>query len=97
MSDEPESHELVMPFVSVASKGGPHDDDAYVCGYEMGVLDAYLEHARPQRYELTIHTANRDQADLIAMHRGYTATFRDSDFDGWTFGLLEVCTPGSAP
>lgn len=42
MSDEEQGYGLVMPFVSVASKGGPYDDDAYAAGWAMGALDAKL-------------------------------------------------------
>lgn len=63
-------YELKMPFLPVASRGGPYDDDAYTAGWEMGALAARLDAARhfglglPQ---VTIHRANVEQADLIAM------------------------------
>lgn len=43
---EPAEYDLVMPFVTVTSAGGPHDDDAYVAGFEMGALDACLRRLR---------------------------------------------------
>lgn len=76
--DEP-GYGLVMPFVSVTSKGGPHDDEAYVCGWEMGQLDARLQYERPLLLEQTIHAANTAQADLVAMKHGYAATVRQTD------------------
>lgn len=68
---------LVMPFVTVASKGGPHDDVSYVAGYEMGLLAAKLaEVAELRRYEyrapLPIRRENLPQADLIGMRHNYT-------------------------
>jgi hypothetical protein len=90
-ADEP-GYGLVMPFVTVASKGGPHDDAAYCAGYEMGRLDAILQTGRQRGIGLlstTCRTENQAQADLIAMHRGYTATFTESDVEGWTHAEFE--------
>lgn len=83
MTDEPD-YDLVMPFVTVASKGGPHEDGAYAAGWEMGALDGLLEHSRPPLVESTIHTSNVPQADLVAMKHGYDATFTEYD-DEWSF------------
>lgn len=83
MSDDDgdESYELAMPFVSVRSKGGPHDDESYVAGYQMGLLDAQLggsefDQGRP------IAADSREQADLIAMRHGYIAEFT-ANISGW--------------
>ena len=88
MTDEPEQqpaeYGLVMPFVAVASKGGPFDDRAYCAGWEMGRLDALLEHAAPPVHEQPVLTDNAQQADLVAMKHGYRAEFRvpeDADPD----------------
>lgn len=63
-------YDLVMPFITVASKGGPHDDQAYVAGWEMGKLDEVLR-TEPWPYETTIRTDNVPQAELLAMkHEG---------------------------
>jgi len=66
-------YELVMPFIVTHSHGGPFDDEAYVCGYEMGHLDAVLDVVRGLQVGppvLTIHRANMPQAELLAMkHR----------------------------
>lgn len=83
MSDNNDDHDdepgygLVMPFVSVQSKGGPHDDAAYAAGYAMGLLDAELggsvfDQGRAIRIE------DRQQADLIAMRHGFIAEFHDA-------------------
>jgi hypothetical protein len=88
MADDPErepvEHELVMPFVAVASNGGPFDDQAYAAGWEMGALDALLEHGQPPVHEQPLLTENAAQADLVAMKHGYRAEVRvpeDDDFD----------------
>jgi hypothetical protein len=79
---EQPGHDLVMPFLSVRSKGGPHDDDAYVAGYEMGILDALLEQQIEPITDRSIHADNRAQADLLAMRYGYVAEFGEVE-DGW--------------
>jgi hypothetical protein len=71
MSEEA-GYEIVMPFVTVTSKGGPHDDDAYTAGWEMGALDALLQHSHPPMHEQVIHAVNAEQADLIGMKHGYS-------------------------
>lgn len=75
---------LVMPFLPVKSKGGPYDDDAYCAGYEMGTLDAKLGRTTSDGWgnTLAIHAENQQQADLIAMRRGYVALFTEPE-DGW--------------
>lgn len=75
---------LVMPFVSVSSKGGPYDDVAYAAGWAMGVLDARLCQ-RPLLHEETIRTADVQQADLVAMKYGYRMESTPSDYEEWTF------------
>lgn len=68
------NHELMMPFVNVKSNGGPHDDEAYTCGYEMGTFDARCERSKNLSINLfkeLIHSSNTAQADLIAMSYGY--------------------------
>ena len=88
MSDESNEAEygLVMPFVAVASKGGPHDDDAYVAGYEAGQLDEALNvlalFGAVGPIRRTLHDTNQGQADLIAMRHGYSVTFTEAG-DGW--------------
>lgn len=93
MSEEP-GYGLVMPFVVVTSKGGPWDDQAYVAGYEMGLLDARLQLGIVgDGYQ--IHTWNIPQADLIAMRHGYTANGEISDdHPEWAFVTFEA---GSGP
>jgi hypothetical protein len=86
VSDEEQGFGLVMPFVSVASKGGPYDDDAYAAGWAMGALDAKLSAImRPVCHEETIRTADLPQADLVAMKHGYRLERSPSEDDEWTF------------
>jgi hypothetical protein len=63
-----------LPFVTVTSAGGPHDDDSYVAGWEMGRLAAMLEWVPPTVTMLTVpmlHRVNLPQADLIGMDNGF--------------------------
>jgi len=83
VSDEQPQSSLLMPFVTVVSRGGPHDDASYVAGYEMGLLDAKLA-ARPERLETTIHSVSSLQADLLAMRHGFAVAVRGSGVDGWS-------------
>lgn len=88
MSDREESQfDLVMPFVTVESKGGPHDDASYVAGYEMGLLDAALA-ARPERHEVTVHSVSALQADLLAMRHGFAVSVRESEVGGWSSAVF---------
>jgi hypothetical protein len=90
VSDGPSEFGLVMPFVTVASEGGPHEDEAYVCGFEMGHVDAFLEFGKPERHEMWVHAASVDQADLIAMRNGYRLTVGESYADEWTAVTFEL-------
>lgn len=78
--DEP-GYEIVMPFVTVASKGGPHDDASYACGWEMGSLDRDLA-GHPSRLVRTLHEVNRPQVDLLSMKHGYRMAVVNTE-DGW--------------
>ena len=86
MSGEGE-YGLVMPFIAVASKGGPYPDDAYVAGWEAGELWSRLQAAALHRSTpdpVTVRADNAEQIDLIAMRNGFSTeeTFRD-DETGW--------------
>lgn len=76
-NDNEASYELEMPFVAVRSRGGPFDDDAFVAGYQMGLLDAELSGSVFDQGR-AISAANREQADLIAMRHGFIAEFHDA-------------------
>lgn len=77
---------IVMPFVTVASKGGPYDDEAYCAGYEIGRLDAALARDNGVADVLvTVHTPNAPQVDLVAMRHGFVIAERIPDDSGeWT-------------
>lgn len=72
MTDHEDSYELVMPFVTVVSKGGPHDDASYVSGYQMGQLDIVLTIPFVHQHRTMTHTENVKQADLVALRHGFT-------------------------
>lgn len=62
----------VMPFLPVTSKGGPFDDQAYVAGYEMGLLcRALSDEDATEPISQVILSANVGQADLLAMRFGW--------------------------
>ncbi len=74
--------------ITLASEGGPHDDESYLSGYAMGALDALLGYAAWTSdnvgirwlYDkaldfIVISEVNLEQADLITMRHGYTSTF----------------------
>lgn len=94
MSDTPPpDYSLVMPFVVVASAGGPYDDGAFVAGCRFGTWDALLTlkpvmHAEYEPPELV------PQLDLLAMHHGYTMTTEPFD-DDWTY--VEMRRNGTVP
>lgn len=79
---EDSGHALVMPFVVVASKGGPFDDQAYCAGYEAGLFNAGLALGRD--VSGTVRTDNLRQLDLIAMRYDRTLEVEDAG-DGWSF------------
>lgn len=84
-ADDPGEQEsaLVMPFVAVASKGGPFADDAYTAGYEMGLLDAALDSLdAPGFVQRTLRVENQAQADLLAVRHGWRSSFTELG-DGW--------------
>jgi hypothetical protein len=93
MDDEDQAAELVMPFVTVTSRGGPHDDQSFTAGWQMGWLYCHLEHVAPMFYSDTIREECRDQADLIAMKYGYQARFEDAG-DEWLFMSLTRVADG---
>lgn len=85
-------HALFSAVAAAVSGWEPDDRDGWdadvsgyptAAGYEMGCLDAALA-AGPARHEVTIHSANATQADLIAMRRGYRCTFDPTDLPDWT-------------
>lgn len=83
--DQPTEYGLVMPFVTVASKGGPYADDAYAAGWAMGVLDERLSAPWLQQHTDTVLADDVEQAELVAMRRGFATERRESGVEGWVF------------
>lgn len=75
---------LEIPFVTTASKGGPHDDASYTAGWEMGTLHAALEDNHSLAVERVIHSSNAAQARLIATYHGYIAHIEATGVPGWS-------------
>lgn len=93
MPDDEVEYELERPFVTVVSNGGPHDDESYVSGFQMGQLDVILGTPWIQMHTFTFHTTSVKQADLIAMHFGFKMEIEQQD-DTWTtatFSLICTC------
>lgn len=83
-------YELLMPFLPVQSRGGPHDDAAYVAGFDMGQLNIALEHLdRRMGAVQMIHEENQAQADLIAMRHNRIASFQPAG-EGWVQMTIPV-------
>lgn len=82
-----------MPFVTVTSKGGPHDDASFTAGWQLGGISMLLLMGRPTLYETTIRTDCIAQADLIAMDRGYVLKTGESGVEGWSFAVFARATP----
>jgi len=91
-NDDETDYELQLPFISVKSKGGPHDDESFVAGFEMGTLDVILGTPYLQSHVMTIHTVNLNQADLIAMHYDFKMEIEDEDGEWTTVTFGRVCT-----
>ena len=68
-----------MAFIVLASRGGHYDDEAFMGGYRLGVLDATLGLSRRHPSEVPtlsvfIRHTDEAQADLIAMRHCYLMT-----------------------
>lgn len=87
MEHEPEEdgkqiQALIMPFICVKSVGGEYDDDAFVAGYRLGMLDKELSLGNAVTW--TVRDIEVEQADLIAMQHGATIIVEEIE-DGWRF------------
>lgn len=92
LPDPPEvpSWDLDMPFVTVASKGGPHDDVAYSAGWSMAWLDLRLDSA--MKPSISTQVISRDclpQAELIVMKHGGQMKELPPDDDPEAAGWVE--------
>jgi len=83
-----------MALVLCRSRGGPHDDEAFLSGWRLGDIAATL--ARPEVGSLaeSIRPAERHQADLIAMARGYTMTVEPVTDANWLSVTFTRTTSG---
>ena len=68
-----------MPFLCAASQGGPYDDEALVAGFRLGALHATLGIGAATAHDVKplvvlLPPELERQADLLAMHHGYTMT-----------------------
>jgi hypothetical protein len=80
---------LVMPYVSCVSSGGLYDDEPYVAGWEVGVLDVVLATLalgnRICELMRRVRTGNVPQLDLVAMQHGWTMTSTvDDEHPEWS-------------
>lgn len=77
-------YELVMPFVVVASAGGPYDDEAFVAGWSCAEVDQALTALAPWRatFQRAVRAGVVPQVDLIAMKHGYRLVHDDPAADG---------------
>lgn len=82
----------VLPFVSLVSNGGPHDDDSFTAGFEMGQLDVILGFQWMQLHSTVIQTANVKQADLIAMHYDFKMEIEGEEDNVTSVTFVRVCT-----
>lgn len=83
-----DSQDLALPLITTAAEGGPHHDDSYVAGWEMGELHAVLRELRPSEVERQVRTESLPMVDLLAMQYGYTMRAA-RDLDGWTWICLQ--------
>lgn len=87
-------YDTTMLFVTVASKGGPHDDQAYTAGWEMGALHGLLSQDREHHHvhAQLVRADNREQAELIGTWHGYTVAFTVAA-DGWLMASFARLAP----
>lgn len=67
-------YELVMPFVSCISQGGPYEDEAFVAGFQVGGVDALLAAGMTPPPGQPYYRSLLPQLDLVAMRHGRTVT-----------------------
>ena len=92
---EEDEYALVMPFVVCSSEGGPYESRAFVAGFRLGTVDATLRLTAPIEFEVYLDPAEVPQADLIAMHHGYTLTTVpwDEHPDEWVYSRFIKAAP----
>ena len=75
--------EAAMALVLCRSRGGPHDDEAFLSGWRLGDIAATLGRGGVSSLADCIRPVERHQADLIAMARGYRMTVEPSGDPAW--------------
>ena len=99
MTDQPPAeYDLVIPFVACQSQGGPHEDDAFVAGYQAGRIDhalAVLVTVGGREMRATVRSDLVRQLDLIAMHHGFTVE-SEACAEGWTFATFRTAEQPAA-
>lgn len=85
--DDSSALSLAVPFTVCASAGGPYDDQAFVGGFDCGVMHTEMRLLRAiggTPATRWVKPAILDQLDLLAMDAGYTAKRGDTDLlSGW--------------
>lgn len=82
--DQPEQHAmgLLVPFTACASQGGPFDDDAFVHGFDCGVIHTemrILGEVGGTPRARWVKPGILGQVDLIAMHNRFTIERGETD------------------
>ena len=83
---EGDEMELVMPFVTVVSAGGPHDDDSFAAGWQAGEIDRSLSVAEPAVVSVCFAVVRRDvvpQLELVGMRHGFPTLHVTPTSDEW--------------
>jgi hypothetical protein len=81
-TNEAEQETVVMPLTLCRSNGGPFDDAAFLSGWRLRELDLVLAGGVSALAD-AIRPIERDQADLIAMARGYAMVVEPSSEPAW--------------
>lgn len=97
MTDEEPNYDVAVPFVCVASEGGPYDDKSFAAGVEIGVIYVTLRCAHPsvETLRFTLRRPSEKQADLMAMHCGFTleVLVDEADEPDWIIVQFTRSTP----
>ncbi len=80
----------MYPFIATTSEGGPFDTSAYLAGYDLGMIEAFLAVSGPGHLIYSIDERNADQVDLMAMRQGYVVEKSDPDPDRPGFLVLTL-------
>lgn len=72
--------DLRVPFIVCQTAGGPYDDQAFMIGFQIGIIYGALRERKLPRYETAVpdDALILQQVDLVAMRYGYTIR-------GWTW------------